>query len=61
MKTVKLTDEELATIKTALTLRIQQIDREIWGFEDKGKKVPVALLESKEKYQNALEALSFAD
>jgi excisionase family DNA binding protein len=59
-KTVKLTDEELATIKTALTLQIQQIDREIREYERQGKKAPAALLEIKQQYENAFEALSFA-
>jgi hypothetical protein len=60
MKTIKLTDEELAMIKTALTLQIQQIDREIREYEGQGKEVPGALLEIKQQYTKALEALSFA-
>lgn len=60
-KTTKLTDKELATIKTALTLQIQQIDREIREYENKGDKVPSALLEIKQQYENAFEVLSFAE
>jgi ABC-type cobalt transport system substrate-binding protein len=61
MKTVKLTDEELAVIKTALTLQIQQIEREIREYEGKDKKATDTLFEMKRKYENAFEALSFAE
>jgi hypothetical protein len=43
-----------------LTLQIQQIDREIREYEGQGKKAPAALLEIKQQYENAFEALSFA-
>jgi ABC-type cobalt transport system substrate-binding protein len=61
MKTVKLTDEELAVIKTALTLQIQQIEREIREYEGKDEKATDTLFEMKRKYENAFEALSFAE
>jgi hypothetical protein len=40
MKTVKLTDEELAIIKTALTMQIQSLDREICTYQEKAGHIP---------------------
>jgi hypothetical protein len=59
MKTVKLTDEELAIIKTALTMQIQSLDREIRMYEEKGAHIPAGLLEIKQQYEQTFETLSF--
>ena len=59
MKTVKLTETELATIKAAIHVQIQNIEKEIrWAKKD-GKNIE-PLVEIKTEYQQAFEALSFA-
>ncbi|REJ23719.1 MAG: hypothetical protein C6W54_11130 [Bacillaceae bacterium] len=60
MKTVKLTNEELATLKSAVLAQIQSIEKEIkWAKED-GENID-SLVEIREQYQNAFEALNFAE
>ncbi|MBE2926571.1 hypothetical protein [Anoxybacillus flavithermus] len=53
MKTVQLTEHELAILKTALHMQIQQMKRE----KAKGAYVDAEILQ---QYEQAFEALSFA-
>jgi|HigsolmetaAR205D_1030408.scaffolds.fasta_scaffold34204_1 hypothetical protein len=46
MKTVKLTADELATIKTAIIVHIQSLEREIRTYQEKAGHVPAGLLEN---------------
>lgn len=59
MKTVKLTETELATMKAALHMQIQNIEKEIRRAKKDGKNIE-PLVEIKTEYQQAFEALSFA-
>ncbi|UOE77535.1 hypothetical protein [Parageobacillus thermoglucosidasius] len=59
MKTVKLTEQELATLKTALTMQIKSIDNEICQLQSKGY-ISSSLLEIKQQYEQAFEVLNFA-
>ncbi|GAJ40865.1 MULTISPECIES: hypothetical protein [Anoxybacillaceae] len=59
MKTVKLTEQELATLKTALTMQIKSIDNEIRQLQSKGY-ISSSLLEIKQQYEQAFEVLNFA-
>ncbi|WP_457786382.1 hypothetical protein [Geobacillus sp. Geo 8.1] len=60
MKTITVTESELATLKTALHMQIQTIEKEIkWAKKD-GKNVE-PLIEIKQQYEQAFEALSFAN
>lgn len=60
MKTVKLTNEELATLKSAVWAQIQLIEKEIKWAKKEGKNID-SLIEIREQYQNAFEALNFAE
>lgn len=59
METLKLTNEELAIIKTALTFRIQAVKKEIEMYREKVNHVPTGLLEMKQEYETVFEALVF--
>lgn len=59
METLKLTNEELAIIKTALTFRIQAVEKEIEMYREKVNHVPTGLLEMKQEYETVFEALVF--
>lgn len=59
MKTVKLTDKELATIKAAVWGQIQNINRDIRIASEAGKDTSI-LLELKRDLEEVFEALSFA-
>ncbi|MBY6270291.1 hypothetical protein [Parageobacillus thermoglucosidasius] len=61
MKTIKVTNEELAVIKTALTFRIHEIEKEIQMNRENIGHIPRELLELKRQYETAFEALSFAN
>ncbi|MFC4182802.1 hypothetical protein [Saccharococcus thermophilus] len=60
MKTVKLTDEELAIIKTVLTMQIKDIDREIRFAQAGGKNIE-SLIEIQQQYKNVFEILNYAE
>jgi hypothetical protein len=60
MKTITVTESELATLKTALYMQIQSIEKEIkWAKKD-GKNIE-PLIEIKQRYEQVFEALSFAN
>lgn len=56
---MKLTEQELATLKTALTMQIKSIDNEIRQLQSEGY-ISSSLLEIKLQYVQAFEALNFA-
>ncbi|EMI09233.1 hypothetical protein [Anoxybacillus gonensis] len=58
MKTITVTEQELAIIKTALHMQIQSIDREIRFAKTQEKNIE-PLFEIREQYKNAFEALSY--
>ncbi|AMV11560.1 hypothetical protein GT3570_11565 [Geobacillus thermoleovorans] len=59
LKTVKLSDKELATIKAAVWGQIQNINRDIRIASEAGKDTSI-LLELKRDLEEVFEALSFA-
>ena len=59
MRTLRLTNNEIATIKTAITMQIQSLNREIRMYEEKGGHVSDGLLEMKQQYETVFEALAF--
>jgi len=59
LKTVKLSDKELATIKAAVWEQIQNINKDIRIAKETGKDTSI-LIEMKRDLETAFEALSFA-
>ena len=59
LKTVKLSDKELATIKAAVWGQIQNINRDIRTVSETGRDTSI-LDEMKRDLETAFEALSFA-
>ncbi|MGG3920302.1 hypothetical protein ABEV38_13590 [Parageobacillus thermoglucosidasius] len=59
-KTVKLSDKELATLKSAVWGQLQNINRDIRIAQEKGKDTFI-LLEIKRDLEETFEALSFAN
>jgi hypothetical protein len=60
LKTVKLSDKELATIKAAVWGQIQKIKQDIRFAQEKGKDTSF-LSEMKRDLETAFEALSFTN
>ncbi|MGG3210972.1 hypothetical protein ABEO92_13305 [Geobacillus stearothermophilus] len=60
LKTVKLSDKELATIKSAVWAQLQNINRDIRIASETGKDTSI-LREIKRDLEQAFEALSFAN
>jgi hypothetical protein len=60
LKTVKLSDKELATIKAAVWEQIQNINKDIRIAKETGKDTSI-LIEMKRDLETAFEALSFAN
>jgi hypothetical protein len=59
MKTVKLTEREIATLKAAVWGQLQNINRDIRIASETGKDTSI-LSEMKRDLETAFEALSFA-
>jgi hypothetical protein len=59
-KTVKLSDKELATLKSAVWAQIQNINKDIRIAQENGKDISF-LLELKKEFETAFEALNFAN
>ncbi|GLH62375.1 hypothetical protein [Parageobacillus sp. G301] len=59
MKTVKLTEKEIATLKAAVWGQLQNINRDIRIASETGKDTSI-LSEMKRDLETAFEALSFA-
>ncbi|WP_031408004.1 hypothetical protein [Geobacillus vulcani] len=60
MKTIKVTEKELATLKSAVWAQLQNINRDIRIAQEKGKDASF-LLELKREFEEVFEALKYAN
>ncbi|MBA2876885.1 hypothetical protein [Thermaerobacillus caldiproteolyticus] len=60
MKTIKVTEKELATIKAAVWGQLQSVNREIRFAQEQGKDISF-LLELKREFEEVFEALKYAN
>jgi hypothetical protein len=60
MKTLKLTEKELATLKATIWGQLQNINRDIQTADEAGKDTTF-LLEMKQELEDVFEALNFAN
>ncbi|KPC98691.1 hypothetical protein LR69_03025 [Geobacillus sp. BCO2] len=60
MKTVKVTEKELATLKSAVWAQLQNINRDIRIAKETGKDTSF-LMELKREFEEVFEALKYAN
>ncbi|KJE26636.1 hypothetical protein LG52_69 [Geobacillus kaustophilus] len=60
MKTIQLSEKELATLKAAVWAQIQNVNKDIRFAQEQGKNISF-LLELKKEFEQAFEALKYAN